>query len=64
MENERNLESANLQPAISSIAATAVMAQAARTGPKWQRYLMMVFIAMTLLATGAGLIGKIGRAHV
>jgi len=34
------------------------MANAARTGPKWQRYLMTVFAVITLLATGAGLIGN------
>ena len=35
------------------------MAQAAKTGPKWQRYLMSFFIVVTLLATGAGIVGKL-----
>jgi hypothetical protein len=35
------------------------MAQAAKTGPKWQRYLMNFFIVVTLLATGAGIVGKL-----
>ena len=62
MENEKDLASQNFGSALSGVAATAAMAQAAKTGPKWQRYLMMVFIAITLLATGAGLIGKISSA--
>jgi hypothetical protein len=59
MKDEENLASASLQPALSGLAGTAAMAQAARTGPKWQRNLMMVFIVITLLATGAGIIGNL-----
>ena len=59
MENEKDLASSNFGSAVTGIAATAAMAQAARTGPKWQRYLMMVFIVITLLATAAGLIGNL-----
>jgi hypothetical protein len=59
MENESNLASTNLQPAVSGLAATALMAQAATTGPKWQRYLMTVFAVITLLATAAGIIGNL-----
>jgi hypothetical protein len=58
-ENESNLASTNLHSAASGLAATAAMAQAAKTGPKWQRYLMSFFIVVTLLATGVGIVGKL-----
>jgi hypothetical protein len=59
MENESDLASKNFQPAISGFAATAAIAEAAKTLPKWQRYLMNFFIAVILLVTVAGLIGKL-----
>ena len=59
MENESNLASTSYQSTVSGIAATAAMAQAAKTGPKWQRRLMTFFIVVTLLATAAGTIGKL-----
>ena len=59
MDNEEKLASPNLQPALSGLVGSALMAQAARTGPKWQRNLMKVFIAITLLATAAGIIGNL-----
>ena len=52
MDNEKDLASPNFSSSITGIAATAAVANAARTGPKWMRYLMFVFIAIksTLLA--------------
>jgi hypothetical protein len=60
MDNEKDLASPDFGSAASGVAGSAVMALAARRGPKWLRYLLFVFIAITLLATGAGLVGKIG----
>ena len=60
MENEKDLASPNYGGAVSGLVGSAVMANAARKGPKWLRYFLFVCIAITLLATGAGLIGKIG----
>ena len=62
MENEKDLASPNYGSAASGIVGSVLMANAARTGPKWLRYLLFVFIAITLLATGAGLIGKLSSA--
>lgn len=60
MDNEKDLASPNFGSAVAGVAGSAAMAQAARGGPKWLRYLLFVFIAITLLATGIGLVGKIG----
>ena len=60
MENEKDLASPNYGAAASGLVGSAVMANAARKGPKWLRYFLFVCIAITLLATGAGLIGKLG----
>ena len=59
MDNEKDLASPNYGSAASGIVGSVLMANAARTGPKWLRYLLFVFIAITLLATAAGLIGKL-----
>jgi hypothetical protein len=59
MDNEHNLASTNFQPAISSLANTAAIEQAKKGLPKWQRYLMNVFIVVILLVTMAGLIGRL-----
>jgi len=60
MENEKDLASPNYGAAASGLVGSALMANAARTGPKWLRYFLFVCIAITLLATGAGVIGKLG----
>src|SRR5664279_200897 len=59
MDNEEKLASPNLQPALTSLAATAAMGQAAKTMTGWQRKLMYVFMVITLLATAAGIIGNL-----
>ena len=59
MESEKDLASPNFGSAATSLVGAVAMAQAAKTGPKWQRYLMLFFIAVVLLATGAGLIDKV-----
>jgi hypothetical protein len=59
MDNEEKLASPNLQPALTSLAATAAMGQAAKTMTGWQRKLMYVFMVITLLATTAGIIGNL-----
>lgn len=60
MENEKDLASQNYGSAVSGVVGSAVMANAARTGPAWLRYFLYVCIAITLLLTGVGLVGKIG----
>ena len=60
MENEKDLASQNYGSAVSGVVGSVVMANAARTGPKWLRYFLYVCIAITLLLTGVGLIGKVG----
>jgi len=59
MDNEKDLASPQYGSAVSGVVGAALMAKAATSGPKWQRYLMRVFIVITLLATGAGLIANI-----
>jgi hypothetical protein len=59
MDNDTNLASPDFQPATTSLAGTAAMTQAAKTMTGWQRKLMNFFIVITLLATGAGLIGQL-----
>ena len=59
MDNEKDLASPTYGSAVSGVVGAAVMANAARKGPKWLRYLLFVFIAITLLATGAGLIANV-----
>lgn len=59
MDDEKNLASPNYGSAVSGVVGAALMSQAARKGPTWLRYLMFVFIAITLLATAAGLIANV-----
>jgi hypothetical protein len=59
MDNERNLASPNYGSAVSGLVGATLMALAARKGPKWLRYLLFVFIAITLFATVAGLIANV-----
>ena len=59
MDNEKDLASPQFRSSAAGLAGTVAMAQAAKTGPKWLRYLLFVFIAVTALATRAGLIDKI-----
>ena len=59
MDNEKNLASPNYGSAVSGLVGAALMAMAARKGPKWLRYLLFVFIAITLFATAAGLIANV-----
>jgi hypothetical protein len=60
MESEKDLAAPNFSGAASGVVGSVAMANAARTGPKWLRYFLFVCIAITLLMTGVGLIGKIG----
>ncbi len=60
MENEKDLASPSYGAAASGIVGSALMANAARKGPKWLRYFLFVCIAITLLLTGVGLVGKLG----
>lgn len=60
MENEKDLASPNYGSAVSGVVGSVVMANAARTGPKWLRYFLYACIAITLLLTGVGIIGKVG----
>jgi hypothetical protein len=62
MDNENNLASPDFQPAMTSMAATAAISQAAKTMTGWQRKLMNFFIVIIFLATGAGLIGQFTSA--
>ncbi len=59
MDNDTNLASPDFQQATTSLAGTAAMTEAAKTMTGWQRMLMSFFIIITLLATGAGLIGQL-----
>jgi hypothetical protein len=59
MDNEKDLASQQFHSSVSGLAGTVMMANAARTGPKWLRYLLFVFIAITAFATIAGTVGKI-----
>ena len=59
MDNEKNLTSPNYGSALSGLAGATSMAIAARKGPKWLRYLLFVFIAITLFTTAAGLIANL-----
>jgi hypothetical protein len=59
MDEEEKLASPNLLPAMTGLAATAAMGQAAKTMTGWQRKLMYVFMVITLLATAAGIIGNL-----
>jgi hypothetical protein len=59
LDNEENLASPNLQPAMTGLAGTAAIGQAAKTMTGWQRKLMYVFMVIILLATGAGIIGNL-----
>jgi hypothetical protein len=59
MDDEEKLASPNLLPAMTSLAATAAMSQAAKTTTGWQLKLMYLFIVITLLVTGAGIIGNL-----
>ena len=59
MDNEKDLASPQYHSSASGIAGTLMMALAARSGPKWLRYLLFVFIAITALATIVGTVGKI-----
>jgi hypothetical protein len=62
LDNEENLASPNLQPAMTGLAATAAMRQTAKTMTGWQRKLMQLFIVITLLATGAGIISNLSSS--
>jgi hypothetical protein len=59
LDNEENLASPNVLPAMTGVAATAAIGQAAKTMTGWQRKLMYVFMVITLLAAGAGIIGNL-----
>ena len=59
MEEENSSAEKKLQLAASMLPATAAMAEASKTGPKWQRYAMYVFISIGGLATIAGVIGNL-----
>ena len=57
--DEEKLASPNLLPSVTGVAATVAMGQAAKTMTGWQRKLMYVFMAITALATAAGIIGSL-----
>ena len=59
MSDEKDLASPNYYSTASGAAGTVMMVNAARKGPRWLRYLMYVFAAITGLATIAGLIAKV-----
>jgi hypothetical protein len=59
MESEQNLNSPDFGHAGMAALGTAAMVQAARSGPKWQRVLMYVFIGITVLATLAGVVDNL-----
>jgi hypothetical protein len=59
LDNEENLASPNLQPAMTGLAATGAMRQAAKTMTGWQRKLMQLFMVIILLAVAAGIIGNL-----
>jgi hypothetical protein len=59
LDNEENLASPNVLQAMTGLAATAAIGQAAKTMTGWQRKLMYVFMVITLLAAGAGIIGSL-----
>ena len=65
MDNEKDLASPQFASSVSGLAGTVMMANAARSGPKWLRYLLFVFIAITALLTIVGTVGKItGIGHI
>ena len=57
--DEEKLASSDFQPAMTSMAASAAITEAAKTMTGWQRKLMYVFMAITALATAAGIIGSL-----
>ena len=57
--DEEKLASPDFQPAMTSMAASAAITEAAKTMTGWQRKLMYVFMAITLLAAAAGIIGSL-----
>lgn len=59
MADEKDLVSPNYYSTVSGAAGSVMMAQAARKGPKWLRYLLYFFAAITALVTIAGLIDKV-----
>ena len=59
MADEKDLSSPNYYSTVSGAAGTAMMAAAARKGPRWLRYLLYSFAAITALVTIAGLIDKV-----
>jgi hypothetical protein len=59
MSDEKDLASPNFSGAASGLAGAARMGLAARSGPKWMRYLMFFFIAVIAIVTLAGTIDKV-----
>ena len=59
MADEKDLNSPSYYSTVSGAVGTTMMVQAARKGPPWLRYLLYAFVAITALATVAGLIDKV-----
>jgi hypothetical protein len=57
--DEEKLASPDFQPAMTSMAASAAITEAAKTMTGWQRKLMNFFVVIIFIATGAGLIGQL-----
>lgn len=58
MADEKDLSSPSYYSTASGAVGTVMMVNAARKGPKWLRYLLYAFAAITALVTTAGLIDK------
>jgi hypothetical protein len=61
MASEQDLNSPNFGSNATSALGAAAMVQSAKTGPKWLRWLMLTFAAITGLAVLAGVIDKVSN---
>ena len=61
MASEQDLNSPNFGSNVASAAGAAAMVGTAKGGPKWLRWLMLTFAAITGLAVLAGVIDKLAN---
>ena len=61
MASEQNLNSPDFSSNATSAIGAAAIAQSSKGLTGWKRWLMMTFLVITVLATGAGLISKLAN---
>jgi hypothetical protein len=61
--SEKDLNAPDFRSTAGSAVRTAAMVRSAKGQPKWVRWLIGVFAAITLLAAGAGMIDKLANRN-